>query len=174
MQPDNLFWPDFAPDANALFADLSADTAWDESMRARKSASFGVPYNYAQMNYPAQDFPPMLADLLPALEAKIGWLPNNCLVNYYADGDSTMGFHFDATDSLADETGVAIVSLGDERVLTFKNIADKSVRFEQPMPPGSLLLMSAQTQSEWLHGILKQSGAGARMSLTFRALITED
>ena len=141
-------------------------------MRARKTASFGAPYNYGQMNYPARDFPAQIAAMLPRLETKIGWMPNNCLVNYYADGDSTMGFHADATEILQDATGVAIVSLGDERALTFKNIADKSVKFEQPMPAGSLLLMSAQTQSAWLHGILKQSGAGPRMSLTFRRLQT--
>ena len=172
MSPNNLFWPDFVHNAATLFADLTASVAWDETMRARKSASFGVPYNYSQMNYPAQEFPPLLAALLPNLETKIGWRPNNCLLNFYADGDSTMGFHFDATDILENATGVAILSLGDERILTFKNIADKSVRFEQPMPSGSLLLMSAQTQSAWLHGILKQAGAGARMSLTFRRLKT--
>ena len=171
MTPDNQFWPDFVPDADALFAELSAHIEWNEAMRARKSASFGAPYNYSQMTYPARDFLPELAALLPQLEAVIGWRPNNCLVNFYADGDSTMGFHFDATDHLAEGTGVAIVSLGDERVLTFKNRADKSILHPQPMPSGSLLLMSARTQSEWLHGILKQSGAGARMSLTFRRLI---
>ncbi len=170
MRPDNRFWPDFVPDAPALFADLTDSINWDETMRARKTASFGAPYNYAQMNYPAREFPPLLAALLPQLEAKIGWRPNNSLVNFYADGDSTMGFHFDATEILQPETGVAIVSLGDERVLTFKNIADKTVKWEQPMPSGSLLLMSAPTQSEWLHGILKQAGAGARVSLTFRRL----
>ena len=170
MISDNQFWPDFVPDDDALFADLRANTAWDETMRARVTASFGVPYNYAQMNYPAQPFPPQLAALLPRLEAQIGWMPNNSLINFYPDGDSTMGFHFDATDHLVEGTGVAIVSLGDERVLTFKNRADKSVTYPQAMPSGSLLLMSARTQSEWLHGILKQSGAGARMSLTFRRL----
>ena len=170
MSPDNLFWRDFVPNAPALFAELSANIAWDETMRARKTASFGAPYNYAQMSYPAREFPAQLAALLPALENKIGWLPNNCLINFYADGAATMGFHADATDILADGTGVAIVSLGDERALTFKNIADKSVRFEQPMPAGSLLSMSAATQSAWLHGILKQDGAGPRMSLTFRRL----
>ena len=174
MNPNNLFWPDFVPDAPALFADLTKNIAWDETMRARKTASFGVPYNYAQMNYPAQNFPTQIAALLSQLEAKIGWLPNNCLVNFYADGDSTMGFHADATDILQDSTGVAIVSLGDNRVLTFKNIADKSIIFEQPMPDGSLLLMSAQTQSAWLHGILKQADAAARMSLTFRRLKSVD
>ena len=170
MTPDNNFWPDFVPDSGALFADLSANIAWNEAMRARKTASFGVPYNYAQMNYPAQQFPLRLSALLPQLEAKIGWMPNNCLANFYADGDSTMGFHFDATDNLHDGTGVAIVSLGDERVLTFKNIADKSILYPQPMPSGSLLLMPATVQNEWLHGILKQPGAGSRMSLTFRRL----
>lgn len=174
MTPGNLFWPDFAPDAPALFADLTDSIEWDGAMRARKTASFGVPYNYAQMNYPAQKFPPQLASLLPALEAKIGWMPNNCLVNFYPDGDSTMGFHADATDILCDATGVAIVSLGEERVLTFKNLADKSVKFAQPMPAGSLLLIPASVQSQWLHGILKQPGAGARMSLTFRRLRVDD
>ena len=170
MAPDNHFWPDFVAEPDELFADLTANIVWNQAMRARKTASFGVPYNYAQMQYPAQQFPPVLAALLPQLEEKIGWRPNNCLLNFYADGDSTMGFHADATDILEEATGVAIVSLGDERVLTFKNIADKSVKWKQPLPAGSLLLMSAQTQSAWLHGILKQAGAGARLSLTFRRL----
>lgn len=135
MAPDNLFWPDFAPDAPALFADLSVNIAWNETMRARVTASFGVPYNYAQMNYPAQPFPPVLAKLLPDLAAKIGWLPNNCLANFYADGDSTMGFHFDATDILQGETDVAIVSLGDERVLTFKISPIKQFGLNSRCPP---------------------------------------
>ncbi|MFT5096791.1 MAG: alkylated DNA repair dioxygenase AlkB, partial [Psychrobacter okhotskensis] len=41
-----------------------------------------------------------------------GYLPNNCLVNYYLDGSSKMGFHSDDTSQLADGTGVAILSLG--------------------------------------------------------------
>ena len=170
MSPALLFVPDFLPDPAPLFAHLRLETAWDGAMAARKTASFGAPYNYSQMSYPACPLPDQLAALLPLLDARLGWTPNNCLVNFYPDGDSTMGFHFDATDQLASGTGVAIVSLGEERTLTFARRDDKAVRFEQPLPSGSLLFMDCAVQDEWLHAILKQSGAGGRMSLTFRRL----
>ncbi len=170
--PDILFWPGFIPHSDQLFRALRATIEWNDSMRARKTASFGAPYNYSQMNYPQRDFLPELSALLEPIGEKVGWTPNNCLINFYADGDSTMGFHFDSLEPLEIETGVAIVSLGDERVLTFARRDDKTVRFEQPMPPGSLLLMPAPVQNEWLHAVFKQPEAGARMSLTFRRLKT--
>ena len=140
-------------------------------MRARKTASFGAPYNYSQMSYPQRDLLPELAALLEPLGEKLGWTPNNCLINFYPDGDSTMGFHFDSLEPLESGTGVAIVSLGEERTLTFARRDDKSVRLEQVMPSGSLLLMPAPVQNEWLHAVLKQPGMMcARMSLTFRRL----
>ncbi len=168
--PDVLFWPGFIPDSDQLFRALRDSIEWNDAMRARKTASFGAPYNYSQMNYPQRDFLPELESLLQRMSEKIGWTPNNCLVNFYDDGDSTMGFHFDSLEPLESGTGVAIVSLGDDRVLTFARRDDKTVRFEQPMPSGSLLLMPAPVQNEWLHAVLQQPGAGERMSLTFRRL----
>lgn len=171
MSPDISLWPDFLPGSSALFDHLRNEIEWDGAMATRKTASFGVPYNYSQMSYPAREFPARLAALLPLLREKLGWTPNNCLINFYPDGDSSMGFHFDATENLAQGTGVAILSLGEERVLTFARRDDKAVRYAQPMPSGSLLFMDFAVQDEWLHAVLKQSGAGARMSLTFRQLL---
>ncbi len=168
--PDVHLWRDFLPDPAALLAHLRETIEWDDSMRARKTASFGAPYNYSQMSYPQRDFLPDLEALLQPMQEKIGWTSNNCLINFYPDGNATMGFHFDSLEPLESETGVAILSLGEERVLTFARRDDKTVRFEQPMPSGSLLLMPAQVQNEWLHAVLKQPGSGARMSLTFRRL----
>lgn len=168
--PDIHLWPDFVADSADLFEHLRDGIEWDSSMRARRTASFGAPYNYSQMSYPECPMLPALERLLALIGEKVGWVPNNCLVNFYPDGDSTMGFHFDALEPLEQGTGVAIVSLGEERVLTFARRDDKSVRFEQPMPSGSLLLMPAAVQNEWLHGVLKQAGVGSRMSLTFRRL----
>jgi alkylated DNA repair dioxygenase AlkB len=168
--PDVELWPDFVPDGGHVFERLVSDITWDESMRARKTASYGVPYNYSQMSYPAQDFLPDLEALLSPLESKIGWMPNNCLINYYPDGDSSMGFHFDAVEILQDGTGVAIVSLGSERTMTFKRRDTKSVVCEIQLPANSLFLMSAEVQNEWLHAILQAESVGPRMSLTFRRL----
>lgn len=168
--PDIHLWSDFVPDSARLFEQLRDGIEWESSMRARRTASFGAPYNYSQMSYPERPMLAELESLLEPLANKVAWKPNNCLVNFYPDGDSTMGFHFDALEPLQEGTGVAIVSLGEERALTFARRDDKSVRFEQQMPLGSLLLMPAQVQDEWLHAVLKQEGVGARMSLTFRQL----
>lgn len=162
----------FVPDGDALFAFLSEATAWDTRMRARRTASFGVPYNYSGVTYPPAPVPDPVAAVMERLAERVGWRPNNCLANYYPDGSSTMGFHADSTDELEPGTGVAVVSLGAERVITFRS-ADKSVTFEYLLRSGSLLYMTAEVQSAWKHAILASPGAGGRVSLTFRRLTGE-
>lgn len=169
-EPDLLFVPDFVVTGDALYDHLTTHIQWDERMHSRKTASFGEPYNYSQISYPSAPFPARLAGILPFLEKELGFLPNNCLVNYYPDGEASMGFHFDALEPLEVGTGVAIVSLGDERPLSFRHREDKSVETSLLLTSGSLLYMPPQVQNEWLHGVLKQQNAKGRLSLTFRRL----
>lgn len=42
---------------------LIENVKWDCSMSARKTASFGIAYNYRQMSYPKQDMPKELQDI---------------------------------------------------------------------------------------------------------------
>lgn len=157
-----------APDE--LFAYLRSNVQWDERLRARKTASFGESYNYSGMTYPKVS---MLAELEPVcarIQSELGFLPNNCLLNYYPDGQSSMGFHSDATEELAEGTGVAIASLGAERQVVFRNKQDRSHEVSYGLPGGSLLYMPKELQFEWLHAIPKAPGAGPRISLTFRLL----
>ena len=121
-----IYIEDFLTKPTTLFAQLQAKTNWDERMAARKTASFGVAYNYSQISYPYQAFPNYLQPVLNSIEEVLGFTPNNCLINYYLDGKSKMGFHSDQTDILAPDTGVVIVSLGETRTLRFRNIADKN------------------------------------------------
>ena len=169
-EPSLLIQNDFVANPDALFAALQGEVEWDERMRARKTASFGVPYNYSQMHYEAAPFPSAIGALLPRIAGTVGFLPNNCLANYYPDGNATMGFHSDSLVGLVPGTGVAIVSLGAPRLLTFRRLDDKSVRWEVALPNGSLLYMPPEVQHEWTHGVLPQSDAGARISLTFRCI----
>ena len=81
-----------------------------------------------------------------------------------------MGFHSDATDELAPGTGVAIVSLGAERSITFQSKPDKQIERSYPLKSGSLLYMSAEVQDSWKHAILKQAETGPKISLTFRQI----
>lgn len=104
------FRPHFIPEPDALFEQLKHSVLWDERMRARKTASFGVPYDYSQISYPAVPMPEALGQLCPAIERLLGFAPNNCLLNFYPDGQSSMGFHSDANEQLIAGTGVVVIS----------------------------------------------------------------
>lgn len=164
------FIEDFLPESGSAYEHLLASVSWDERMFSRKTASFGVPYNYSQIDYPAQEFLPFLADINQQIQAELSFLPNNCLLNYYPEGRSKMGFHSDQTDILVKGTGIAIVSLGAKRILRFRKIAQPEEQKDFALPSGSLLYMSAEVQSIWQHALPKSPEATGRMSLTFRQL----
>ncbi len=167
--PEVLFVERFVGDPDALLLSLLTETAWDERIYARLTASFGVPYNYSGMTYPEIPMPVYLQEVCVAINERLQFTPNNCLVNSYVEGGSRMGFHADSTEELVPGTGVAVVSLGATRTLTFRRTDDRDVRRGFALPHGSLLYMPPEVQSEWQHGVLKEPGIGQRMSLSFRA-----
>ncbi len=99
---------DFINNSSELFQLLQSTVIWDERMASRKTASFGLAYNYSQIYYPFQEFSPELQTIINRIKHTIGFTPNNCLINYYTDGHSKMGFHSDQTDILEEDTGVVI------------------------------------------------------------------
>lgn len=161
---------DFLRDSHALYEHLATSVTWDTRIRARKAASFGLPYNYSGTEWPAMPFPDAIAPLLARVRAEVGFEPNNCLANFYPDGNSTMGFHSDSIAELEPDTGIVIVSLGAERTITFRRI-DKTVSESHQLPSGSLLRMCPEMQADWKHAILASpSATGGRISLTFRRM----
>lgn len=168
--PEFHFEERFLSEPQQLFQFLKQSVTWDDRMKARKTASFGVSYDYSQITYPESSMPLELQDACKKLEQVLGFLPNNCLLNYYEDGLSSMGFHSDSSEELVSGTGIAIISLGDVRSIVFRSKVDKSVEFIYPLPSGSLLYMTKQVQDHWLHAIPKAVNAGERISMTFRAI----
>jgi len=161
----------FITESELLFSFLEKNVSWDERMAARKTASFGKAYNYSQIQYPFQEFPVQLDVLNRKIAATLGFEPNNCLINYYLDGTSSMGFHSDQTDILAENTGVAIVSLGETRILRFRNKENKELVIDYPLQAGSLFYMTSEIQETWQHAIPKSDTKKSRMSLTFRNIL---
>jgi alkylated DNA repair dioxygenase AlkB len=160
----------FIDNPTQLFNHLKETVQWDERMSARKTASFGVAYNYSQMSYPFQEFTPELNAILEQIDKTLGFKPNNCLINYYLDGKSRMGFHSDQTDILYENTGVAILSIGETRTLRFRNIENKDLKKDFELPSGSFFYMTNAVQDEWQHSIPKSDTENGRMSLTFRKM----
>lgn len=164
------FIPSFIDDAPGLFGLLDSTAAWDHRMAARKTASYGVAYNYTQMSYPFREMLPELKGIAGKIAIALGFTPNNCLINYYPDGASKMGFHSDQVDILEPGTGIAIVSLGAVRTLRFRNISNKKEQYDYELPEGSLFYMTQEVQRHWQHAIPASDPAPARMSLTFRSI----
>jgi len=170
-EPEIRLIQNFVNDSEALFEHLETSVEWDVRMKARKTASFGVSYNYSGITYPQNEMPAQLASICNNINSVLGFLPNNCLLNYYIDGKSSMGYHSDSSEELLPGTGVAIISLGSIRSISYKNKANKEVVVKYPLEPGTLLYMDDQVQQNWLHAIPKEHGVGSRISLTFRHII---
>jgi len=150
--------------------ELDRNAPWDEAMAARKTASYGVAYNYSQMAYPYREMPLMLATLTGRIRETLGFEPNNCLINYYPDGKSKMGFHADQTDILEPGTGIVIISLGATRTLRFRKMEDKATILDYALAAGSLFYMTQEIQQHWQHAIPASEVTEGRMSLTFRKI----
>lgn len=170
--PPFEYEPAFVADPQSLFLALRDGVAWDRRLRARLTASFGCAYRYSGMDYPDTPMPSGLAALAGRLAERLGFLPDNCLINYYQDGAASMGFHYDDTALLAPGSGIAVLSLGAERALVFRPRGQRGADFDFPrrLEAGSLLYMSAVMQDDWLHGLPAEAGCGPRMNLTFRKL----
>ena len=95
-----IFIQDFISNSRRLFDKLGSSTSWNENMKARRTACFGEPYDYSEQ---VCDFQPMSKDMeniCNLIQTAIGFKPNNCLLNYYKDGNSRMGFHGDTIKML--------------------------------------------------------------------------
>jgi alkylated DNA repair dioxygenase AlkB len=137
----------------------------------RHSASFGEPYVGSGLSYDYQPMLELLRPLMELCESRAGFVPTNCLLNIYPDGDSRMGFHSDAVHNLALNTGIAIFSLGSARTIALRRKDDRSIRSEIILTKGSLLVMSVAMQHDWEHSIERTDAVGFRISATFRRIV---
>jgi len=174
--PECQIWPHFLGEneATQLFHSLVDEIPWDERMSSRKTACFGQTYDDSGVRYEFLPMPDLLLPLLPRCRELLGFSPTNCLMNYYIDSKSSMGFHSDATYNLADDTGIAILSLGSEREITFRSKTDITKLWRRSLPHGSLFYMSQLTQQHWTHAIKKALNEGPRISLTLRHILPPD
>lgn len=139
----------------------------------RRLGWFGdVDYVYSGLHHAAAPMPVQLRVVADRIEA---WLAqqghdarfNSVLLNFYRDGNDSIGMHADKESQLESDPTIASLSLGATRTFKFRHIAS-GLMLTEPLTGGSLLVMKGDTQRKWLHGIPKEPGAGPRVNLTFR------
>lgn len=160
----------FSKNAEYLFTRFKNEISWDNRIKSRKTASFGKPYNYSDINYELNSFPNLISEIIKEIVDVVGYEPNNCLINFYYENSSKMGFHSDEIEILEPDTGIIILSLGNSRIIRFKNKQNTEI-FDFTLHSGSLLYMTQETQKKWLHSILSGSNdTSERISITFRKI----
>lgn len=96
---------------------------------------------------------------------------NSVLINWYRDGQDSMGWHSDDEKCLGDTPQIASVSLGESRRFILREKSDHANKRELLLENGSLLLMLGETQKLWQHALPKtKKSKGDRVNLTFRLI----
>ncbi len=170
-EPDTRYHAGFIDNHRQWFDHLQSTLRWNSQFKSRKTATFGVSYNYSKGIKKVKPIPGFLLPLCRQIQKVFGYSANNCLVNYYPDGNHYISFHSDQDTEMKAQTGVTIVSLGAVRTMVLRSIENPQSRFYYPLQPGSALFMADALQADWQHGVPKEAGKGPRISLSFRSLI---
>ena len=141
----------------------------------RLTAYYGEdhPY-YAYSNIKLQPIPftPILLSIKNKIETLTGHPFNGVLLNYYRNGDDSMGWHADDEKELGMNPVIASLSFGASRNFQMHHRFQKSTAKQSIiLNDASLLVMQGETQHFWKHQIPKQKNKGPRINLTFRKII---
>lgn len=93
---------------------------------------------------------------------------NSVLLNYYRNGNDTVGWHSDNETGLGDQPFIASLSLGAPRDFMLRSM-DQSEKVKITLSHGSLLTMGGDSQRLWQHSLpRRRMVALPRVNLTFR------
>lgn len=126
-------------------------------------------YEYSGTKMMPEPYIDILEYLHSVVEEHTQCTYNSVLLNYYRDGNDSIGMHSDDEKELGPSPNIASLSFGETR----KFILQGEEKFEIPLTSGSLLFMGGDTQKNYKHGIPKEKNKGPRVNLTFRTIYNE-
>lgn len=118
-------------------------------------------------------------DLRERVEARAGERFSSCFVNFYRDGQDTIGWHADDDDWIGPV--IASVTFGAARRFVMRQKVDaldertaqerraRAIKLEWTLGDGDLFVMRAGVQQAWQHTVPRQAAPiGPRINFTFR------
>ena len=133
----------------------------------------GKPYAYSHISLDPNPWTEELRFIKEKIESVSGHQFTSVLLNYYRDGQDSMGWHSDDEKELGLNPVIGSVSFGTPRKFMLKHKKDKTLKSSVMLENGSLLLMQGTTQHHWYHQIPKtKKPLGARINLTFRKILS--
>ncbi len=150
------------------FEALRASVVWHRERRWMYDREVDVPRLTAHYRF-GSAMPDPLPELFTRVRETAGAPFNSVGLNLYRDERDSVAPHNDHLNEIEQRQPIALVSLGETRLMTIRSKARPRRSVDVDLEPGSLLIMSYETQRTYDHGIPKQrKRAGPRMSVVFR------
>lgn len=174
--------------ADKLLSSLKENVSWEQKFynfkgkqvpQPRLTAWYaddpGMKYSYSGVTQVVLPWLPELLELKKKIAAVSGADYNSVLLNFYRDGNDSVGRHSDDEKELGIDPIIASVSLGATRPFKLISKRDPWEFLTYSLGHGSLLVMSGTTQKHWFHEINKiPSLKESRINLTFRTIYVLD
>jgi len=150
----------------------------EPSSHGRKVVYFGKRgYNYGNTHHEPKDYPDcaIMTSVTDILKSKIPDFNTDdysCLLTYYPDGRATIPAHSDNETNIKSDSQIYTISVGATRELEFVDRVGPLSEHRVKLEHGSILVMSAQSQSDWSHELLFDPAVHEpRISFTFRHIV---
>jgi alkylated DNA repair dioxygenase AlkB len=170
--------------SNKLFELLTQNIQWkqepvkimgQEIMQPRLTAWYGdegKAYSYTGITMHPLAWTDELLVIKNSIEIASGQTFNSALLNFYRDGNDSVGWHRDNERSLGANPVIGSVSFGTPRTFHLRHYQDKNLKEKIILTNGSFLLMAGNTQHHWLHSIPKEPSIHTgRINITFRKIV---
>jgi alkylated DNA repair dioxygenase AlkB len=152
------------------FDSLLHDVNWGAYHRVMYGREILVPRLIANyMHGVLKDQPQSVMDAFEIVRSLVGVPFNTVSLNLYRDEKDSVAPHGDKVHKLVADQPIAILSLGAPRRMSLREKKESARNQYLEVEPGSVLIMSYDSQTTHVHGIPKQNRAcGPRISLAFR------
>lgn len=171
-------------ESNQIMLDLMENIEWKQEpiwmfgkkiMQPRLTSLYGDPkvaYGYSGIVMNALPWNDTLIFIKSKVESLSRTEFTHVLMNYYRNGQDSMGWHRDNEKNLGKNPTIASVSFGISREFQLRNYDSKDDKKSIILNHGSLLLMQGETQHFWEHQIPKSKKINdPRINLTFRKVL---
>jgi alkylated DNA repair dioxygenase AlkB len=159
-----------AATAQAWFDELRDVVPWQSERRQMYDREVDVPRLLGSLRLDGgAPMPAAIAAARAHVEAATHERYTGVGLNRYRDGNDSVAPHNDHLHELVPGHPIALLSLGAVRTMQIRSKGRPRRALDLDLEPGSLLVMSYETQLHWLHGVAKtKRPVGERISLAFR------
>jgi|TARA_B110001469_G_C9548433_1_gene272155 alkylated DNA repair dioxygenase AlkB len=125
-------------------------------------------FEYSGKIMKPKKIPEIIKNLKLIIENKFNIVFDGILVNYYPNGNSSMGYHSDPVEDKWD-TNFVVISFGDIRQFVFRKKDNKDIKYNYELNNGDLIYMFNNCQDKYEHSVRKNKKSNnERISFVFK------